>query len=152
MGHGFGIGVGVLLACAGISAAEAQSTPRQDALIASYFAIWDRDGNVTADNVAKLYAPTLVYYGHPMTRAALLRDKQAFIRRWPDRRYAVAPGTAEKSCNADGSRCTLSATLVWRTEGAGGARSGRSRVRLDLARSDGSLKIVREGAVTLSRR
>ena len=139
----------VLLVAA--SGAHGESTPRQDQLIASYFAIWDRDGNVTSDNVAKLYAPSLVYYGHPMTRAALLRDKLAFVRRWPGRRYAVEPGSAAKSCNADQSRCAISAILVWHTQGAAGTRSGRSRVHLDLARSDGSLKIVREGAVTLAR-
>ena len=151
MGVRFATATTALLAMGSLTTAWAQSTPRQDQLIASYFAIWDQNGNVTAENVAKLYAPTLVYYGHPMTRAALLRDKLAFVRRWPDRRYAVEPGSASKSCSPDGDRCELSATLVWHTEGAGRARSGRSRIHLDLARSDGSLKIVREGAVTLAR-
>lgn len=140
-----------LIALTVAPSAQAQSTPRQDDLIGSYFAIWDQNGNVTADNVAKLYAPRLIYYGHRMTRADLLRDKLTFIRRWPERRYAVAPGSAQKSCNADQSRCEISATLVWRNARPGRVRSGRSRVHLDLARVDGSLKIVREGAVTVTR-
>ncbi len=86
-----------------------------------------------------------------MTRSALLREKLAFIRRWPERRYAVEPGSATKSCDAAQNRCELDATLVWHTQNMSGARSGRSRIHLDLARSEGSLKIVREGAVTLSR-
>ncbi|MDX7951112.1 hypothetical protein P7D22_07950 [Lichenihabitans sp. Uapishka_5] len=135
----------------GSAAAVAQSSPHQDALISSYFSIWDQDGNVTPDNVAKLYAPRLIYYGHAMTREALLNDKRAFIRRWPDRRYGVEPGSAAKSCDATQDHCRLSATLVWRTRGSGRERMGRSRVTLDLARSDGFLKIVREGAVTLGR-
>ena len=151
MRGGFAIGLSGVVALAAATAAQAASTPRQDELIASYFAIWDRNGNVTADNVAKLYAPNLVYYGHPMSRAALLRDKLAFVQRWPGRRYTVEPGSAAKSCNADQSRCEISATLAWRTQGASGTRSGRSRVHLQLALSDSSLKIVREGAVTLAR-
>jgi hypothetical protein len=130
--------------------AVAQSTPRQDELIANYFAIWDQDSHVTPDNVARLYASRLVYYGHPMSREALLRDKLAFIRRWPDRHYGIEPGSAAKRCNPDESRCAITANLLWRTRGPGGARAGRSRVTLQLAREDGQLKIVREGAVTLS--
>ena len=119
--------------------------------MASYFAIWDDDGGVTLDNVTKLYAPRVIYYGHPMTREGLYRDKLAFIRRWPGRRYGVEPGSSAEVCDAGQDHCTLTATLVWRTSGAGGTRTGRSRVRLALARADGGLKIVREGAVTLNR-
>ncbi len=135
----------------GVTQAVADSTPRQDALIGSYFAIWDDDSHVTFENVQKLYASSVVYYGHPMTRQGLFRDKLAFIRRWPGRRYAVEPGSASKSCDDSGDRCVLSAVLVWRTSGAVGTRSGRSRVSLTLAREDGGLKIVREGGVTLGR-
>ena len=131
--------------------AVAQSTPRQDALVDSYFAIWDRDSNVTLANVRRLYASNLIYYGRAMTPESLLRDKLDFIRRWPQRRYAVEPGTATRRCDAGENRCVLTVTLDWHTSGFGGSRAGRSRVTLALAREDGALKIVREGAVTLGR-
>jgi hypothetical protein len=131
--------------------ASADSTPRQDALLRSYFAIWDRDADVTMDNVRRLYGPHIVYYGHAMTREDLLADKRAFIRRWPERRYDVEPGTAVKTCDAAETRCRLSANLLWRTEAPGRTRAGRSRVSLTLARTEGELKIVREGGVTLGR-
>ncbi len=129
--------------------ALAASTPRQDALVAGYFAIWDDDSHVTFDNVAQLYAPRIDYYGHSMTREDLLRDKLDFIRRWPSRHYGVEPGSAAKRCDAGGSPCVISAVLVWRTSGPSGTHVGRSRVRLTLARQDGGLKIVREGAAKL---
>ena len=134
-----------------VSPANAESTPRQDALVNGYFSIWDEDGNVTRRNVRRLYASRLVYYGQAMTPESLLRDKLSFIRRWPQRRYAVEPGSAARTCDAGENHCRLTVTLVWRTAGPDGARAGRSRVRLELAREDGALKIVREGAVTLSR-
>lgn len=129
--------------------AVADSTPAQDALIGSYFSFWDRDSHITPENVDKLYARRIIYYGHSMTREGLYRDKLNFIRRWPERRYAVEPGSAGKRCDADNSTCELTATLNWQTRGFGGARAGRSRVRLTLAREDGELKIVREGGTTL---
>lgn len=134
-----------------VTGAVAASTPHQDALIGNYFAIWDDNSRVTPENVAKLYASRLIYYGHAMTRESLYRDKLNFIRRWPERRYSVEPGSASKTCDAEESRCVLSAVLVWRTGGPRGSRAGRSRVRLTLAREDGSLKIVQESGVTLNR-
>ena len=129
--------------------ATAKSTPRQDALIDRYFSIWDQDSNVTLANVEKLYASRITYYGQPMTPESLYRDKRAFIRRWPERRYAVEPGSAAKVCDAGEARCRLTAILDWRTSGPSGTRSGRSRVTLLLVQEDGALKIAREGAVTL---
>ena len=130
----------------------AQSSPRQDAMVNSYFSIWDQDRNVTLENVRHLYASHLIYYGHPMTPESLLRDKLDFIRRWPVRSYTVEPGSASRNCDADENRCVLTVTLDWRTSGPSGTRAGRSRLKLALARENGALKIVRESAVTLGRK
>lgn len=139
----------IAFACLVTTAAHAASTPRQDALLESYFAIWDDNRNLTPDTLAKLYARQVVYYGHAMSQDELYRDKLAFIRRWPERRYTVAPGTATRRCDQAETTCTLTATLAWVNRSPAGARSGRSRITLALAREDGALKIVREGAVTL---
>ena len=131
------------------SPAVAASTARQDELIGAYFAIWDDDSRVTRENVDRLYAANVIYYGHPMTRESLYREKLSFISRWPKRRYSVSPGTASKICDSGGDRCVITATLEWRTSGPHGTRTGRSRVSLGLARDDNGLKIVRESAVTM---
>lgn len=131
--------------------AMAASTPRQDALVESYFSIWDQDSNVTLDNVRRLYGSRLVYYGRPMTPESLLQDKLQFIRRWPERHYAVEPGSASRTCDPGENHCVLTVTLDWRTAGPSGVRAGRSRLTLEVAREDGALKIIREGAVTLRR-
>ncbi len=65
MRSSFAVLIGLLLAGGAAPTVRAESTAHQDQLIESYFAIWDQDANVTADNVAKLYAPSLVYYGLP---------------------------------------------------------------------------------------
>jgi hypothetical protein len=129
--------------------AFAASTPRQDAMLSDYFAIWDNNRNVTPETVARLYARRIVYYGHQMSQSELLADKLAFVRRWPNRRYRIEPGSASRSCNATLTTCELTAVLVWTNESAYGSRAGRSRIRLTLVREDGALKIARESAVTL---
>lgn len=139
------------LLCLAATQAVAASTPRQDAMLDDYFALWDNDGAVTPANVARLYARQITYYGHAMSRADLYRDKLGFIRQWPKRRYQVEPGTASKRCDATESTCVFSAVLSWERSGASGTQTGRSRVNLTVAQDDGGLKIVREGAVTLAR-
>ena len=139
----------VLIVCLLSTAAHAASSPREDALLNGYFAILDDNRNVTPATIARLYARQVVYYGHVMNPSELLRDKLNFIRRWPDRHYRIVPGSATRTCDATEDHCELTAVLVWTTRGSVDARTGRSRIRLTLAREDGTLKIVRESAVTL---
>ncbi len=111
-----------------------------------YFSIWANDARITPETVDRLYASHVVYYGKAMTPAQVLRDKQAYIRQWPQRRYAVIPGSVSKTCDADRSRCQVSAILSWEKAGRGGARGerGANTIRLTLVREGGALKIARE--------
>ena len=81
-----------------------------------------------------------------LTAAQVYANKRAFIRRWPDRRYAVVPGTVSKGCDATRSRCAVSVTLAYTARSAArdAAARGWTRVTLALARQDGRLKITRE--------
>lgn len=141
----------ILAGCLAASGARASSSPGQDAKLDSYFAIWADNGQVTQETVDHLYAPRVVYYGQMMTREQVFRDKLAFIRRWPDRHYRIAPGSASKSCTTREDACTLTATLLWDARGPRGRRSGQSRIRLELERQDGSLTIARESGTALRR-
>ena len=119
-----------------------------------YLSIWSRDAAVTPGTVARLYGRDVVYYGRPMSAAAVYRDKLAFARAWPTRSYAAVPGTVTNDCSDASPRCRVSAVMRWsRADRAGHGRSGTNTVRLDLARQDGALKIVREsGAPVPDRR
>lgn len=117
-----------------------------DAVMAQFFATWDRDATVTPAAVDALYARRVVYYGRSLTNGQVYADKLAFTRRWPDRRYAVVPGTVAKSCDGGRTWCRVDATLAYRTrsDARGAIASGWTRVTLSLAREDGRLKVVRE--------
>ena len=136
----------------GVSARAAEA--QRDARMEAYLTIWAQDANVTPATVDRLYGRRVVYYGRPMTAAAVFRDKLAFVRSWPNRRYDVVPGTVTNDCGDGSERCRVAAVIHWsRTDGAGRRRqSGTNTVRLELARQDGTLKIVRESGVPVSSR
>ena len=62
------------------------------------------------------------------------------------RRYAVAPGSGGKTCDAGESRCRVTAILRWQKADASGRNTsqGANTITLDLVRQDGFLKIARE--------
>ena len=132
----------ILLALSG----AVEATPAQrDAHMDAYLAIWSRNAAVTPATVARLYARRVEYYGRAMSAEAVYRDKLAFVRRWPVRRYAAVPGTVTNDCGAAADRCRVTALLRWsRGDSGGHGGAGTNTVRLDLAREDGTLKIVRE--------
>lgn len=136
-----------------VPARPAVAAGAPDAIMDQFFGIWDDDAHVTPQAVAALYAPRVTYYGQELTAAGVYANKRAFTRRWPDRRYAVVPGTVSKGCNASRSRCAVSVTLAYtaRSEARDAAARGWTRVSLALARQDGQLKITRESGRPVSR-
>ncbi len=124
-----------------------------DASMAQFFGIWDDDARVTPEAVASLYGRHVIYYGEAMTPSQVYANKRAFIRRWPDRRYSLVPGTVSKGCDPSKTRCKVDVVLRW--SAASGPRhaaaSGWTRVSIDLAREDGQFKIVREAGRRISR-
>lgn len=135
-----------LLALLAVTAPALAGSAERDAHMDDYLTIWSHDGAITPATVDRLYAPHVIYYGRPMTSAAVYRDKLAFIRAWPRRGYEAVPGTVTNDCGGGADRCRVAALMRWsRADGAGRRRqSGTSSVRLDLERQDGALKIVRE--------
>ena len=117
-----------------------------------YFSIWADNARITPAVVDNLYASRVVYYGKSMTTAEVYRDKLNFIRRWPDRRYQVVPGSVSKACDPAAETCRINAVLHWdkadpRTrQGSTGANT----ITLTLVRQDGTLKIARESGTPVA--
>lgn len=124
-----------------------------DAVLARFFSIWDDDAGVTPQAVASLYARRVIYYGQRLSNRQVYANKQAFIRRWPERRYAVVRGTVRKGCDDGGRRCRISVTLAWHaaSPSRAAAAGGLTRVSLLLTAEEGDLKIARESGRPLAR-
>ena len=144
----------LLLAALGASAPAAAGPAERDAHMDEYLTIWSRNDAITPATVDRLYAPRVVYYGRAMSSAAVFRDKLAFVGTWPRRSYAAVPGTVTNDCGNGAARCRVTALMRWSRADAAGRRpqSGTNSVRLDLARLDGALKLVRESGAPFARR
>lgn len=149
------VGALVLLGLGMAAPHPARAAPADEptALMNQFFAIWDDDAHVTPATVASLYAPRVSYYGQVLTTAQVYANKQAFIRRWPDRRYAVVPGSVSKGCEAGRARCRVSVVLAYtaRNEARNASARGYTRVTLALARENGQFKITREAGSRVAR-
>ncbi len=56
------------------------------------------------------YAETVRYYGKTVSRTAVLKEKQAFLKRWPIRRYGLRKGSEAVEC---GATCRVEAIVDW---------------------------------------
>ena len=45
------------------------------------------------EQIEAVYAPRVQYYGASASRATIVRDQQAYTRRWPERRYTLLDET-----------------------------------------------------------
>ena len=133
----------ILVGCLGLANPVLAASP--DAKMDSYFSIWADNSRVTPEAVRELYASRVIYYGKAMTPAQVYRDKLNYIRRWPDRRYRVVPGSVSKSCSPGQERCRISAILSWdKADASGRGSKGANTITLNLVREDGTLRIARE--------
>ena len=96
------------------SAARLQQ--RSAALAHSYLQTWSSNARAALGQVPQLYAPRVRFYGRLLDHNRLLREKAAFLRRWPIRRYAHRPGTMQVSCDAGSRRCLVRSVVDWHAE------------------------------------
>ena len=137
------------LLAAPASAAPAARAAHMD----EYLSIWSNNAAIAPATVARLYGRHVDYYGRSMSSADVYRDKRAFVQRWPVRSYVAVPGTVTNDCTDASSACRVGAVMRWRrADRAGRGESGTNTVRLELARQDGTLKIVRESGAPVGAR
>jgi hypothetical protein len=76
-----------------------------------YLASWSARNDVALDATAELYAPRVLFHGRTVSLERLYREKQRFIRRWPEREYRPRPDAIGTECNPDGTVCTVHAVF-----------------------------------------
>jgi hypothetical protein len=112
----------------------------------AYVDTWSANRGINAANVGHYYADRVIYYGKPMSRQAVLRDKLNYIAVWPERHYRIVPGTVSAACNPQQTACRVSGLMAWDRRSISGRESiGRARLTLVLSRESGG-RIVRESA------
>jgi hypothetical protein len=131
------------------NAGEPLSSEMAQRRLEAYVHTWSTNAGVNAATVANYYAERGVYYGKPMSRSDILRDKLRYIAAWPERYYRIVPGTVSASCDHERTMCRVSGIMQWDRRSRGGARSvGSAKLSLTLSRASGG-KIVHESASIL---
>jgi hypothetical protein len=121
-------------------------------------AYWANVGG-TSDQVlpylASIYAPVVNYYGKPASRETILRDKYAFIRRWPMRQTWAPPGSAAPQISCEGAAAECEITGVRDFDAVSPERGARSigvvHYRYRVRFADGRTQIIAEDSQVVAR-
>ncbi|PVE25101.1 hypothetical protein DC522_07780 [Microvirga sp. KLBC 81] len=76
-----------------------------------YLASWSARNDTALDATAELYAPRVLFHGRTVSLERLYREKQRFIRRWPEREYRPRPEAIGTDCNPAGTVCKVHAVF-----------------------------------------
>lgn len=118
-------------------------------LMRNYLRAWSTNAGVNPSSMVRFYADNVIYYGKPMSRNGVLRDKLQYIRTWRERRYALVPGSVTIACNGPRTACQVTGTMRWDRRSVYGERSvGAARLSLLVTKDSGG-RIARESAVPL---
>jgi hypothetical protein len=122
------------------------STAAAQRRLEAYVSTWSANQEINASNVGHYYADRVIYYGKPMSRDQVLRDKLRYIAVWPERRYRIVPGTVAAACDRQHTICRVSGVMAWdRRSRTGTSSTGSARLTMILSRASGG-RIVREAA------
>jgi hypothetical protein len=107
--------------------------------------------NLSAEHIDAIYAPTVQYFGSTTSRRAVVREKLAYYRRWPDRQFTLDPDTLKIATAPSGPRIVdISFDYDFNVRSADRTSTGRgiARLTLDLSGNEGQI-IREEGRVTV---
>ena len=106
----------------------------------------ERDEATVIPWLTRHYANSVRFYGQVRSRQAIVREKAAYLRRWPDRSYRLRPATLRVECDAPKRLCRSSGVLDWTTGSPrrGSTASGAAAFSLTTLSLDGVQRIVGE--------
>jgi len=126
-------------------AAEPQAKPQNERRLSradiakdfavSYLASWSGQNDIALDATAELYAPRVLFHGRTVSLDRLYKQKQRFIRRWPEREYRPREDAIGTECNPAGTVCTVHAVFDYTA-----ANPKRRRV----SQGSGALRLIVE--------
>lgn len=82
---------------------------REDArtFVMNYLETWSSPNDRALDATAELYAPRVLYHGRTITLERLFKQKQRFVKRWPERDYRPREDAIGSECNSAGTVCKV---------------------------------------------
>ena len=100
-----------------------------------YLASWSARNETALDATAELYAPRVLFHGRTVSLERLYKEKQRFMRRWPEREYRPRPEAIGTDCNAAGTVCKVHAVFDY---------TAVSPKRQRMSQGSGALQLILE--------
>jgi hypothetical protein len=118
----------------------------------NFFRATSRSNFRSMTYLRKVYPSKVRYFGTLTSKAAVLSEKRKFMRRWPDRAYAIRPGSVSTSCVASEQTCTVTGKVDWRAHSAARNTTSAGTARFQLTfRTRGYPHLVSEWSEVLMR-
>ncbi len=131
----------------------ARSTTEAMALDAAgeFFRTWSGSTVQAIGFLNRTYAPQVSYFGKRIPKADVMKEKSAFVERWPQRTYRVRDG-AEVQCTIDPT-CVVKGLVDWRTYSKvrNTTSEGTASFALSFVFRGSAFKLVSETSSVLSR-
>ena len=123
------------------------------AFVTRHMADWSSTREMAMARVRADYAENVLFYNNRWRQADVIRDKEAFVNRWPQRDYRLEPGSLTASCHEATRRCNVAYDLTWeaRSPQRNARSAGRSRVDIVLEYRAPGFVIVEETGRVLQR-
>ena len=130
---------------------EVEDTALAEAMVRFIVGFYLTGEHLTANEIAELYAPTVAYNGEQAkSRDDVVRDKLAYVKKWPKRRFEVVPDTIEVVRDSIGPKF-VDVVFEYTFEVRSGRRvsRGRGAASLTLDFTSPRAQIVREDSKVL---
>lgn len=123
------------------------------AFVTRHMADWSSTREMAMARVRADYAENVLFYNNRWRQADVIRDKEAFVNRWPQRDYRLEPGSLTASCHEATRRCNVVYSVTWeaRSPQRNARSAGRSRVDIVLEYRASGFVIVEENGSVLQR-
>lgn len=84
------------------------------------------------EDFLQYYGPKVIYFGKLMDKSKVAAEYDAYIRRWPKRRFHVSDEEMSVSCDDVSRRCAVSMVLLWYAESTKRAQRSEGRAKRSL--------------------
>jgi hypothetical protein len=99
-------------------------------LAIDYFAAWSSDR--PAESFGRFYDASVEFQGQRLTREQVMRDKQRFMQRWPERTYSLRRGSLGADCSGRRNLCTVRSVYDYKVANRAERRAGRGVQKIEL--------------------
>jgi len=118
--------------------------------VTKYFDTWSSNEQTSLNFVNNAYSNTVDFYGARVTNTEVIRQKVAFVKRWPVRTYKERSNTTVIQCNQVNKICSISGLVDWSAQSSErNAKSwGFSSYELVLDLADVAIRVIKEDGKT----